>query len=157
MLRQELAAERERWRVLTLYQKFEQIVVLALTGLIAIVVVSAMWSLAVNVLFNLLLSGTFDPTDYTMFQSVFGMIFTVIIAREFKRSLLGVTERKESVVHVRAVILITMLVIARKLIILDLARIDALQLVALAAATLSLGGVYWLVRDQDRRGSSSGA
>ena len=157
MLRQELAAERERWRVLTLYQKFEQIVVLALTGLIAIVVVSAMWSLAVNVLFNLLLSGTFDPTDYTMFQSVFGMIFTVIIALEFKRSLLVVTERKESVVHVRAVILITMLVIARKLIILDLARIDALQLVALAAATLSLGGVYWLVRDQDRRGSSSGA
>ena len=157
MLRQELAAERERWRVLTLYQKFEQIVVLALTGLIAIVVVSAMRSLAVNVLFNLLLSGTFDPTDYTMFQSVFGMIFTVIIALEFKRSLLVVTERKESVVHVRAVILITMLVIARKLIILDLARIDALQLVALAAATLSLGGVYWLVRDQDRRGSSSGA
>jgi hypothetical protein len=25
------------------------------------------------------------------------------------------------------------------------------QLLALAAATLALGGVYWLVRDQDRR------
>jgi uncharacterized membrane protein (DUF373 family) len=85
-----------------------------------------------------------------MFQSVFGMIFTVIIALEFKRSLLLVAERKETVVQARAVILIAILAIVRKLIILDLATTDALQLFALAAAILSLGGVYWLVREQDR-------
>ena len=39
----------------------------------------------------------------------------------------------------------------RKLLILDLASTDAAQLFALAAAILALGGVYWLVRDQDRR------
>ena len=40
--------------------------------------------------------------------------------------------------------------IVRKLIILDISPGDAPQLLALAVATLSLGGVYWLVRDQDR-------
>ena len=155
--KKEIAAARARWHLLSLYERFEDAVILFVTGLIVIVIVAAVWSLTLRVLFSLILSGSFDPTDHAVFQGVFGMIFTVIIALEFKRSLLVVTERKESVVHVRAVILITMLVIARKLIILDLARIDALQLVALAAATLSLGGVYWLVRDQDRRGSSSGA
>ena len=38
-----------------------------------------------------------------------------------------------------------------KLIILDLATTDAQHLLALAAAILALGAVYWLVRDQDRR------
>src|SRR5258708_13526867 len=66
------------------------------------------------------------------------------------------TARSRSVVQVRAVILIAMPAIVRKLIILDLSATDTLQLFALAAATLSLGGVYWLVRDQDRREQQKG-
>jgi len=109
------------------------------------------WKLAIKILYGLVLFDTFDLTDLAAFQSVFGMIFTVIIALEFKRTLLLVTERTESVVQVRAVILIALLAIVRKLIILDISPGDAPQLLALAVATLSLGGVYWLVRDQDRR------
>ena len=44
-----------------------------------------------------------------------------------------------------------LLAIVRKLIILDISPGDAPLLLALAVATLSLGGVYWLVTDQDRR------
>jgi uncharacterized membrane protein (DUF373 family) len=50
-------------------------------------------------------------------------------------------------VQVRAVILIAMLAIVRKLIIIDIAVADAPQLFSLAAAILSLGAVYWLVKD----------
>jgi hypothetical protein len=60
----------------------------------------------------------FDPTDCAMFQALFGMIFTLIIALEFKRSLLVMAERRESVVRVRAVILIALLAIVRTLLIL---------------------------------------
>jgi uncharacterized membrane protein (DUF373 family) len=86
-----------------------------------------------------------------VFQAVFGMIFTVIIALEFKRSLLVVTERARSVVQVRNVVLLAMLAIVRQVMILDLATTDALQLFALATAIVALGAVHWLVRDQDRR------
>jgi uncharacterized membrane protein (DUF373 family) len=150
-LREELKAGQERWRRLTVYLKFEYAVVFVLTVLISVIIVSAIWKLAVKILLSLVLSDTFDLTDLAAFQSVFGMIFTVIIALEFKRTLLLVTERTDSVVQVRAVILIALLAIVRKLIILDIAPGDAPQLLALAVATLSLGGVYWLVRDQDRR------
>jgi uncharacterized membrane protein (DUF373 family) len=152
-LRQELREVRGRWLGLNIYQKFEHIVISIVIALIAIVIVSAVWSLAAKVLSSLILSRSFDPTDHVVFQNVFGMIFTVIIGLEFKRSLLLVTERKETVVQVRAVILIAMLAIVRKLIILDLETTTASQLLALAAAILSLGAVYWLVRDQDRRES----
>ena len=141
---------RAEWMLLTFYERFEQVVILILTGLIAIVVVFAVWNLALKIFHAILAPQGFDPTEYSVFQAIFGAIFTVIIALEFKRSLLVVAERQESIVQVRTVILIALLAIVRKLIILDLASTDAMQLFALAAAILALGAVYWLVRDQDR-------
>jgi uncharacterized membrane protein (DUF373 family) len=141
---------RAEWMLLTFYEQFEQVVILILTGLIAIVVVFAVWNLGLKIFHAVLSPQNFDPTDYTVFQAIFGAIFTVIIALEFKRSLLVVAQRQESIVQVRTVILIALLAIVRKVIILDLASTEALQLFALAAAILALGAVYWLVRDQDR-------
>jgi uncharacterized membrane protein (DUF373 family) len=142
---------RARWKLLTLYQKFEHAVILVLTLLISIVVALAVWNLVLKILLSIVASRGFDPSDYAVFQALFGMIFTVIIALEFKRSLLVVAERRQSIVQVRTVILLALLAIVRKLIILDLATTNSMQLFALAAAILSLGVVYWLVRDQDRR------
>lgn len=96
-LREELKAGEARWRRFAVYLKFEHAVVLVLTVLISVIIVSAIWKLAIKILFSLVLSDTFDLTDLAAFQSVFGMIFTVIIALEFKRTLLLVTERTESV------------------------------------------------------------
>ena len=140
---------RGEWMLLTFYERFEQVVILILTGLIAIVIVFAVWNLGLKIFHAVLSPQNFDPTDYSVFQAIFGAIFTVIIALEFKR-LLVVAQRQESIVQVRTVILIALLAIVRKVIILDLASTEALQLFALAAAILALGAVYWLVRDQDR-------
>jgi uncharacterized membrane protein (DUF373 family) len=112
-------------------------------------------SLALKVLAILLQSNSFAAADPTVFQSLFGMMFTVIIALEFRRTLLVITERQQSIVHVRAVVLIAMLAIVRKLIIFDLAGGAAVELFALAAAILALGGVYWLVRDRETRDAAS--
>jgi uncharacterized membrane protein (DUF373 family) len=150
-LKQEFAAARARWRLLTFYQKFEHAVILVLSGLIAIVVALAVWNLVLKVIAGVVLSSGFDPTDYSVFQALFGMIFTVIIALEFKRSLLVVAERRHGIVQVRTVLLIALLAIVRKLMIIDLSAAEAAQIFALATTITALGGVFWLVRDQDRR------
>ena len=59
-------------------------------------IISAVWKLALKVVSSLVLSDTFDLTDLAVFQSVFGMIFTVIIALEFKRTLLVVSDRTKT-------------------------------------------------------------
>jgi uncharacterized membrane protein (DUF373 family) len=150
-LKDEVTAARAQWRLLTFYQKFEHAVILVLSGLISVVVALAVWNLVLKVVVSIILSSGFDPTDYSVFQSLFGMIFTVIIALEFKRSLLIAAERRHSVVQVRTVILIALLAIVRKLMIVDPSTTDAGHLFALSGAILALGGVFWLVRDQDRR------
>lgn len=150
-IKQELTNSRAQFRALSLYQRFEHIVIIILTALIAVIVVVAVWHLILKVLFGLVLPGKIDPSDYTMFQAVFGMIFAVIIALEFKKSLLVVAERRQNVVQIRSVVMIALLAICRKVIILDIKETDALEILALSAAILALGIVYWLIRGGERR------
>src|ERR1700761_8096290 len=150
-IREELGNARAQFKLLSLYQRFEHIVVTILTALIAIIVVVAVWNLTLKIVFGLLLPGNLDPSDYTIFQAAIGMIFTVIIALEFKKSLLVIAERRENVEQIRSVGRIALLATCRKIIILDIKETDALQIVALATAILALGVVYRLIRDSDRR------
>lgn len=153
-IRDEFRTKRAELGPLSLYQKFEYVVVLILTALIAVVVIAAIWNLTLKILFGLVLSGSLDPSDYAAFQVVFGMIFTVIIALEFKKSLLVVAERRDNVAQVRSVVVIALLAICRKVIILDLAETDAFHILALATAILALGAVYWLVDDRGRHSAA---
>lgn len=141
---------RENWSTLTFYERFEQIVCLVLTLLIALVILAATWHLCARILF-LLLFDAIDPANQMVFQTIFGMIMTVLIALEFKHSLLGVLERKHSIIQVRTVVLIALLALVRKFIIIDTAKTEPMTLIGLALAVLALGCVYWLVREQDRR------
>jgi uncharacterized membrane protein (DUF373 family) len=141
---------REQWSAMTLYEKFEQVVIFLLIGIIAVIVVASLWALLREVV-NRLVLGAFGTLDYATFQVVFGMIFTVVIALEFKRSLLVATERSFGILQVRTIILIALLAITRKFIILDLGETEPAKIAALAGAALALGAVHWLVRDQDRR------
>lgn len=139
------------WHRFPLYEWFEELVIGVLTALIAVVILAALWNLVTEVFTALVLVGSFDPTDHAVFQRVFGMIFTVIIALEFKRSILVATERRDGIVAVKVVILLAMLAVVRKVIILDFPETPAAKLFGLAAAILALGVVYWLVRDQDAK------
>jgi uncharacterized membrane protein (DUF373 family) len=153
-LRRQAAALRATFGGLTVYEQFEHAVILVLTALIIAVVTSATWHLALMILL-LLFTDEIRPDNQAVFQTIFGMIFTVIIALEFKHSLLMVLARQESVVRVRSIVLIAMLAMVRKFIILDIGEAQAAEVFALSAAILALGIVYWLVRNQDRQIASA--
>ncbi len=144
---------RLRWKTLfpgtSAYERFEHGIMLVLTGAIVILVALATVHLVVGVA-ELVFGDRLNPSNTAVFQSVFGMFFTVVIGLEFKHSLV-VSSSQESVVRARSIILIGMLATVRKFIVLDLATVKAIELFAIAAAILALGVVYWLVRDQDRR------
>lgn len=150
-IKDEFRTAKAEFGALSFYQSFEHVVILVLTALIAVIVVAAVWTLMQKILFGLVFTGSFDPSDYASFQAAFGMIFTVIIALEFKKSLLVVAERRDSIVQIRSVVVIALLAICRKVIILDLTKSDAFHILALAAAILALGVVYWLIGDRDER------
>ncbi len=142
------AGTREVWRGLSVYERFEQVVALLLTVLISLVIVAAMASLTIRIVL-LFASSLIDPAEQTVLQAIFGMIMTVLIALEFNHSILGVLERRNSIVQVRTVVLVALLALVRKFIILDATKVEPATILGLAAAILALGAVYWMVRDQD--------
>ncbi len=145
-----LRETREAWPGLSTYERFEQVVSLVLTSLIGLVIAAALVNLTFRII-TLVLFGLLDPAETGVFQAIFGMIFTVLIALEFNHSIIGVLNRKESIVQVRTVVLIALLALVRKFIILDATKTEPLTIIGLAAAILALGSVHWLVRDQDRK------
>lgn len=133
------------WKLLSFYDRFEQVVSIIVTIVISVVIVFALFALIHEVLTGLIL-GRLDPSEHATFQRIFGMIMAVLIAMEFKHSIIKVAVRGEGIIRVNTVIMIALLAIARKLIILDFEKTSPALLAALAASILALGTVYWLLR-----------
>lgn len=144
---------RVRWSVMTFYERFEQVVALILSAVIALIVVVSLLQL-IHIVFTLLIIDAFNPLDHKVFQSVFGMIMTLLIAMEFKHSIVRVALRRDSIIQVKTVILIGLIALARKFVILDPEASPA-KIAALAGATLALGATYWLLRERDDRAAES--
>jgi len=141
---------RENWFTLGVYERFEQVVALVLTAIIAVIVVVSVWQLSRDVLF-LVWRGFPARLGHEVFQAVFGQIATVLIALEFKHSIVKVVAARHTIVQVRTVILIAVLALARKFIILEAQDYSAPTILALAAVVLALGVAYWRVRETDAR------
>ncbi len=122
-----------------------------LSAVIAVIVVTSLVQL-IREVFMLLVLDAFNPLDHKMFQTVFGMIMTVLIAMEFKHSIVRVVMGQDSIVQVKTVVLIALIALSRKFVILNPetspAKVAALSGAALA---LALGIVYWLMRERDQR------
>src|SRR5690606_25705784 len=142
---------RSQWRLMTVYERFEQVIALALSAVIAVIIVVSLFQL-ISVVFTLLVLDAFNPLDHKVFQSVFGMIMTLSIAMDFKHSSVRVAQRKESIIQVKTVILISILALARKFIVLD-PDVEPAKLAALAGTILALRVTYWLMRERDDRKS----
>jgi uncharacterized membrane protein (DUF373 family) len=140
---------RSKWQTLSVYEKFEQLVVGVLTLVIALIVAIATWQLLLHTL-QLVGSHLVNPADPQVFQSLFGMVLTVLIALEFKHTLLVVRHHRRAIVQVRAVVLIALLALVRRFIILDLYQATPGVMTALAGAAVALGIVFWLVGNHER-------
>ena len=140
---------RAQWAVMTFYERFEQVIALVLSAVIAVIIVVSLFQL-ISIVFTLLVLDAFNPLDHKVFQSVFGMIKTLLIAMEFKHSIVRVALRRDSIIQVKTVILIGLIALARKFVILD-PEASPGKIAALAGATLALGVTYWLLRERDDR------
>ena len=140
---------RAQWAVMTFYERFEQVIALVLSAVIAVIIVVSLLQL-MSIVFTLLILDAFNPLDHKVFQTVFAMIMTLLIAMEFKHSIVRVALRRDSIIQVKTVILIGLIALARKFVILD-PEASPGKIAALAGATLALGVTYWMLRERDDR------
>ena len=133
----------------TPYEWFEQVILGALVFIIAIIIIYSL-ILSVITLVNDFRSEI-KFMEAGALQDTFGNILIVIILVEFNHSIVLAIRQRSGAIQVRVIVLITIIVLARKLVLLDYAAASVETMLGLAGLALSLGGLYWLISDGERR------
>jgi uncharacterized membrane protein (DUF373 family) len=125
---------KEHWSSLTLYERFEQIVSRIVMLLISAIIIYSLILVSID-LFDQL---TFDRSfaDTTAMKDVFGSILTVLILIEFNHSIALAMTKKAGVLQARGVVLIVILVISRKVILLDFSTVSFESLIGMGGSAL---------------------
>ena len=136
----------EKLQLIQLYKKFEQVIAISLSIIFAIVIIISLIQL-VRAVYVMLFLDALNPLNHEIFQTVFGMIMTLLIAMEFKHSIIRVALREDSIIKVKTVFLIAIIALSRKFVILEAGATPS-KIAALACAVVALGIVYWLMREK---------
>jgi uncharacterized membrane protein (DUF373 family) len=138
---------RQEWHELTSYQQFEQVVSRIIMAFIAVVIVSIIL-VGIELVSDFRLGLQF--LEQEMLQDVFGSILTILILLEFNHSIAVSLKQKTGIIQARIVVLIAILVITRKIILLDFKTASIESLAAHAGVALALGALYWLMSVSNR-------
>lgn len=143
------ALKKTEWRKLSTFGQFERVALVAVLLMLALIVVCALVVAAIKLLGDLTLGLLF--LDKAALQDTFGLILTIVILLEFNHSIYVALVEHSGAIQTKTVVLITILVIARKLMLKDLETLDFATLLGFGGLFLALGLLYWLIADSDRR------
>jgi uncharacterized membrane protein (DUF373 family) len=131
------------------YHWFEKLVIAALTVLVSISVLLTLAKSGVA-LFQVFVSEN-HLIDHDGFIKVFGTFMTVLIALEFNHTVLADITLKTPLVKVRAVLLVALLALARKVVLVDFKEVPYTSMIGLAVLIVAVGAAYWALYAEDRR------
>lgn len=138
-----------KWPKLASYAQFERIALGSVLLMLGIITLYAIVFVAIRLLSDLTLGESF--LDKAAMQDTFGLILTIVILLEFNHSIYVALTERSGAIQARIVVLIVILVIARKLMLRDFEALDFQTLLGFGGLLLALGGLYWLISDGDRR------
>jgi len=134
---------KRRWKDLAPYELFEQITSRIVMFFISIVIVYSMILMGIELSEQLGLGLTFIENE--SLRDVFGSILTILILIEFNHSIAVALSKKSGILQARPIVLITILVIARKVILIDFNTATFEQLIAISGMAVAFGVLYWLM------------
>jgi uncharacterized membrane protein (DUF373 family) len=144
-----------KWTKLASYGQFERIALGSVLVMLAIITVFAIVFVATRLVADLALGESF--LDKAALQDTFGLILTIVILLEFNHSIYVALTERSGAIQARIVVLIVILVIARKLMLKDFEAPDYQTMLGFGGLLLALGALYWLICDGDRRRARAAA
>lgn len=142
-------ALRSEWKSLTSYERFEQIISRIIMLFISVVIVYSLCLAAIELVKDATLGVAFMGPE--LLQDIFGSLLTVLILLEFNHSIASALHKRSGILQARVVVLIAIIVIARKIILLDFKTATLEQFGAIAGMALALGLLYWLLGAENAR------
>ena len=144
-----------KWPKRASYGQFERIALGSVLLMLAVITVYAIVFVAIKLVSDLALGESF--LEKAAMQDTFGLILTIVILLEFNHSIYVALAQRSGAIQARTVILIAILIVARKLMLKDFDTLDYETLLGFGGLLLALGGLYWLICDGDRRRAHAAA
>lgn len=139
----DIANLRRQWKDLTSYERFEQVVSRIVMLFVAVVIVYSLALAAIQLADHFRLGVDF--MDAAALKDVFGSILTILILIEFNHSIASGLAKRLGILQARTIVLIAILVIARKVILLDFATATFDTFIGISGIALAFGLLYWLI------------
>lgn len=126
--------------------RIESLVAKLLSLAMVVVLIFTVFDLGVFLFFALFIPPG-DRSEKTFLIEVFGLFLNILIALEIMENITAYL--RKHVVQVELVFITALIAGARKIIILDLAKVSGDQLIGLGVAILSLAIGYWIMRQMN--------
>jgi uncharacterized membrane protein (DUF373 family) len=139
----DMDALKRSWRRYASYERFENIVGRIIMLFVSVVIVYSLVLVGIELVYDFQLGSGF--LDKELLQDIFGSILTVLILLEFNHSIGVALARRSGIIQARIVVLIAILVVARKFILIDFTTARVELLAGLSGVALALGVLYWLI------------
>jgi len=136
------------------YELFESLVSRLIMIVLGFLTLYALIAAAIELIVDLRLGSEFIEKE--LLQNTFGSILTVLILMEFTHSVYTSIKNRSVVIEARAIVLIAVIVIARKLILVDFKSASMEEVAAYGGIALALGILFWLLGlgSERRRGAA---
>ena len=131
------------WKRFLSYEIFERIASRIVMLFIAIIIVYTIILMAMTLFDQIKFSPAYIDTE--SLKDVFGSILSILILIEFNHSIALAISKRSGILQARPIVLITILVIARKVILLDFATATFEQMIGIGAIALAFGLLFWLI------------
>lgn len=139
-----IATLKRQWKDLTSYERFEQVVSRVVMLFISVVIVYSLVLVAIELIDHFRLGVGFMEEGGVL-KDVFGSILTILILIEFNHSIALALTRRSGILQARVIVLIAILVIARKVILLDFSHASFETFIGIGGIALAFGLLYWLI------------
>jgi uncharacterized membrane protein (DUF373 family) len=123
---------------------FKRILIVAITFMMGIVLLLATVDLGYTLYVDIVDQPPYFLLSVKEILDLFGLFLLVLIGIELFETL--EIYIKENVIHIEVVLTVALIALARKVIILDVNKLDSTKLLAIAALILALSIGYYLVR-----------
>jgi len=137
--------------MLKFLKKFERIIAFILIGMMSLVIIFSVlelgWTIAKDIIDNFKGPLNFMVLDNLL--AIFGLFLLILIGVELLETMK--IYLREDTVHIEVILLVAIIAIARKAVVLDLEKVDALTIMSLGVLVIALAIGYYIIKKVQKK------
>ena len=137
--------------MLKFLKRFERIIAFILIGMMSVIIILSVlelgWTITKDVIDNFRGPLNFMVLDNLL--AIFGLFLLILIGVELLETMK--IYLRDDAVHIEVIILVAIIAIARKAVVLDLEKVDAITIMSLGVLVIALATGYFIIKKVQKK------